>query len=63
MDIKSLMEGLVENSGKWPKPLGGEVRERAYCERMAKLCRRQSAAVRNDYMEGWADKLFERLFG
>jgi hypothetical protein len=63
MDVKSLMDALVENSGKWPNPLGGDVRERAHCERMAKLCRRQSAAVRNDYLEAWAEKLFDRLFG
>lgn len=62
MDIQSLMDGLVANSGKWPKPLGRDVRERAFCERMAKLCRRQSAAFRQDYLEAWADKLIERLF-
>jgi hypothetical protein len=62
-DIKLLMDDLVENSGKWPNPLGRELRERAHCERMAKLCRRQSAAQRMDYLDAWADKLFDRLFG
>lgn len=29
-DIQSLMDGLVANSGKWPKPLGDDVRGRAF---------------------------------
>ena len=61
-DIQALMDEMVDNSGKWPRPIGVEMSDRVRCSRVAKLCRRQAAASRDDYIEAWADRLFELLF-
>ncbi|MBF0326212.1 MAG: hypothetical protein HQL42_14220 [Alphaproteobacteria bacterium] len=59
--IKTLLDALVDNSGKWDRKAEADLPSFVTCKRQKKVLRRQGERTSDEMLSVWTDRLLNRL--